>query len=106
MKDFDIEDALRIIQNCDENSIKDTRHFRFRNVQRNYDSDLIYQTLLFKPIVGILKQDYNKFKIYYEHEIKISEDIILIIAIEENNLINLITTFSTSKQQRLRKYGI
>lgn len=105
MKDYSIEEAFNLIKNCDKDNINDTRHFSFRNIQRSSDISLIYRTLLKKPIVGILKQDYDKFKVYYEHETKVSEDTILIIGLDED-IINLITTFSTSRQQRLRKYGM
>ena len=105
MKDYSIEEAFNLINNCDKYNITDTRHFSIRNIQRSIDMDLVYRILLNKPIVGILKQDFDKFKVYYEHESKVSEDLILIIGVEDGG-INLITTFSTSRQQRLRKYGM
>lgn len=81
MKDYSIEEAFNLINNCDKYGIRDTRHFSFRNFQRSTDIDLVYRTLLYKPIVGILKQGYDKFKLYYEHETKVSKDIILIIGV-------------------------
>lgn len=105
MKNYSVEEAFNLISNCTINNIKYTRHFSFRNIQRSEDIDLVYRTLLNKPIVGILKQDFDKFKVYYEHETRVSEDIILIIGVDDE-IINLITTFSTSRQQRLRKYGM
>ena len=81
MIDYNIEDAINIINSCDESFNPDTRHFNVRNVQRIENLDLIYKTFLYGPLMGIIKQDYNKFRLYFEHYRKSSKDISLVIAI-------------------------
>lgn len=81
MIDYSIEDAINIINSCDESFNPDTRHFNVRNVQRIENLDLIYKTFLYGPLMGIIKQDYNKFRLYFEHYRKSSKDISLVIAI-------------------------
>ena len=50
---------------------------------------------------GIQKQDFNKFKLSYEHKIRKSQDLYLIIVINDNKDINLITTYDGNKRRML-----
>ena len=70
MRDYTIEDAISIIKSCDESFMPDTKHLNIRNVQRMVNLGLIYETFLYNPLMGIIKQDHNKFRLYYEHNHK------------------------------------
>ena len=67
MRDYSIEEAIEIINSCDESFMPDTKHFYVRNIQRIGDFGLIFETFLHNPLMGIIKQDYNKFRLYFEH---------------------------------------
>lgn len=60
-ENYIIEEAIEIINNCDESFNPNTKHFDVRNVQRFGDFGLIFETFLYNPLMGIIKQDYNKF---------------------------------------------
>lgn len=102
MKDYTIEDAIKIIDNCDESFNPNTKHFDLRNLQRIGGSDLIFTTFLNNPLMGIIKQDYNKFRLYFEHMNKRSKDISLVISINENEDINFVTVMLTDRNKRVR----
>ena len=88
---------------CDESFVADTKHFDIRNVQRIGDLGLIFQTFLYNQLMGIIKQDYNKFRLYFEHSQKPTKDISLVIGINDNRTVNFITVRETQRNQRVRK---
>ena len=92
MKDYSIEEAIEIINSCDESFVADTKHFDIRNVQRIGDLGLIFQTFL-----------YNQFRLYFEHSQKPTKDISLVIGINDNRTVNFITVMETYRNQRVRK---
>ena len=103
MKDYSIEEAIEIINSCDESFVADTKHFDIRNVQRIGDLGLIFQTFLYNQLMGIIKQDYNKFRLYFEHSQKPTKDISLVIGINDNKDVKFVTVMETYRNQRVRK---
>ena len=82
MKDYSIDDVVRILEDLDISSIsedffRDTRQVIYSNNYRNKDNNLIYDSLLNKQYIGVLKSDYNAFKIFFEHPLKKSKDFVL-----------------------------
>ena len=63
MRDYSIEEAIEIINSCDESFVPDTKHFDVRNIQRIGDFGSIFETFLHNLLIGIIKQDYNNIKI-------------------------------------------
>lgn len=102
MMDYTIEQAIEIINDCDESFNPETRHFNVRNVQRIGDLGLIFETFLYNPLMGIIKQDYNKFRLYFEHNTKPTKDISLVIGINSNGVVNFITVMETDRNKRVR----
>ena len=49
MRDYSIEEAIEIINSCDQSFMPDTKHFDVRNIQRIGDFDLIFETFLHNP---------------------------------------------------------
>ena len=45
--------------------------------------------------MSIIKQDYNKFRLYFEHCYNPSKDISLIIGINDNRNVNFVTVMLT-----------
>jgi ABC-type uncharacterized transport system permease subunit len=67
------------------------------------DISKIRNMLLTQKPVGILKQDVNKFRLYYELDEKY--DLIIVISVWNTNPIeiNLVTTYPQEKKKRERK---
>ena len=53
MRDYSIEEAIEIINSCDESFMPDTIHFDVRNIQRIGDFGLIFETFLHNPLRGL-----------------------------------------------------
>lgn len=102
MMDYTIEEAIDIIKSCDESFTQDTNHFKTRNIQRIGDLALIFETFLNNPLMGIIKQDYNKFRLYFEHRTKPSKDISLVIGITNTRSIKFITVMLTERKKRVK----
>ncbi len=103
MRDYSIEEAIEIINSCDQSFMPDTKHFDVRNIQRIGDFDLIFETFLHNPLMGIIKQDYNKFRLYFENNQRPTKDISLVIGINDNREVKFVTVMETYRNQRVRK---
>ena len=77
-------------------------YFDLRNVQRIGDFGFIFETFLYNPLMGIIKQDYNKFRLYFEHNFKSSKDISLVIAINNDRTVNFVTVMLTDRNKRVK----
>lgn len=44
--DYTINEVWNLLENVEENQIKETRHFIYSNIKRNYDIGLIYDLIL------------------------------------------------------------
>lgn len=53
MKDYSIEEAIEIINSCDESFMPDTKHFDVRNIQRIGNFRLIFETFFHNPLMGL-----------------------------------------------------
>ena len=53
--------------------------------------------------MGIIKQDYNKFRLYFEHNQRPTKDISLVIGINDNREVKFVTVMETYRNQRVRK---
>ena len=102
MKDYSIEEAIEIIKSCDESYMQNTNHFIKRNIQRMNDEGLVFETFLNNPLIGIIKQDYDKFRLYFEHKSKSSKDISIVIIINDNTDVNFVTAMETDRNKRVR----
>ena len=102
MRDYSIEKAIEVINSCDESFTPDTKHFNIRNFQRIGDFGLVFDTFLHNSLMGIIKQDYNKFRLYFEHKKKPSKDISLVISINNNESVNFLAVMLTDRNKRVR----
>ena len=56
--------SIEIINSCGEFFVPDTKHFGVRNIQRIGDFDLIFETFLHNPPMGIIKQVSITLRLY------------------------------------------
>lgn len=63
---------------------------------------MIYDLLCSAELVGILKQNFNKFLVYYEHPTNESKDVCIVIGIDDFKGVSLITNFTKNKDLRVR----
>ena len=103
MRNYTVEEAINIISNCNYSDIQESYHYLRRNSERINDLDLIQKTILNNTLVGILKQDYNKFNVYYEHEYKPKYDLNIIILLTDEEKLKLITVIENLRSKRERK---
>jgi len=103
---MDIDNVLNCMINAKKDNFKETEHFKIK-LKRRRDKlpnhgELISTLEGTKP-VGILKQNEEKFKLYYELDERY--DIVIIISVKsvEPISINLITTFPEKRSKRERE---
>ncbi|MBR5502991.1 MAG: DUF4258 domain-containing protein [Methanobrevibacter sp.] len=101
MKDYKIKEVVDKVSESLGYEIRESRHFQIRNVQRFTDLGMVYEALINEELVGILKQDYNKFLLFYEHKTLNSHDLAVVIAMGDD-FINLITAFVNPKHRRVK----
>lgn len=107
--DFNIEQVLKILRdlktgNIGENTIRSSRHVLDNWFSRGTDQNLVYSSLIEKTPVGISKTGLNTFKLVYDESNRKSQDLYVIIAIEENREIKILTIYHFSKERRERHY--
>lgn len=89
--------ALNIIQNNIQQNIIESRHFKEKCNERNFDINSIKKLIQKNKILGILEQNNNLYKIWYFYEKNKDLNIILKII---NNRIKLITIFPSESKRR------
>lgn len=68
MKDYNIEDAQRILKTCNPNEINMVNHVLDKWFNKGYNFAYIFDCLLNKIPLAIIKTKENRFKIIYPHE--------------------------------------
>ncbi|ABR55537.1 conserved hypothetical protein [Methanococcus vannielii SB] len=79
---MEIEEFLEILKTLSENNYELTDHFVQRLKERNFKFDELYNILKTKKCKGIINQNFDTFKLYYEYDLK--KDIILVISYRFN----------------------
>lgn len=78
------------------------RHHALKRIkqQRKIEKEHIFDCLINKNLKGILDQDFNKFKLYYENPQNPKYDLVIVVVIENN--IKVITTYIQNVRKRVR----
>lgn len=63
---------------------------------------MVYDSLINKKPVLIGKSGYDTFKVLYEHPKRRSQDIYIILQLDDNENILIITTYTHSVERRIR----
>jgi len=108
--DYNIEQAINILGNLKkieitEEKLRETRHTNYRFGRRSlqFSRNAVYSSLINRTPVGISKSNYNTFKLIHEHPKRKSQDLYIIIAIDEHENVKLITVYSYNRKRRVRK---
>ncbi|MDR2967888.1 MAG: hypothetical protein LBU74_08085 [Methanobacteriaceae archaeon] len=107
--EYNIKEVIDILANLKkieitEEKIRETRHSNHRFGRRSlqFSRKTVYNSLIHKTPVGISKSNYNTFKIIHEHPRRKSQDIYIIIAVDEDENVKLITVYSHNRKRRVR----
>lgn len=102
MKNYSLTEALGIFCNVDSsNTIHLKFHFQDRNHKR-HSNPASWMKVFFKhKLLGIMKQEYNKFKLCYKHPNKNQKDLYLVVVLNEDGSISLLTTYEGNISRRI-----
>lgn len=104
---MDVDTVLEYLSKIDMSNLRVTHHFETRANERKNDihPDVngIYDVIFNEKPVGILKQNEDTFKLYYN--LSENHDLIIIISVKSPNpiIINLITCFLVDSKKRRRE---
>ena len=100
MKDYNIYEVIKILNNHDPNDLKIIPHLQERWLERDFRINYIVDCISNEIPLSISKTRMNRFKLVYPHETKITMDLYVIIEIDENSIITIITAYPNDKRRR------
>lgn len=101
MRDYSLKEALNIFCTVDESAIVNLKfHFQKNNHRRHSNPNYWLDVFFGHRLLGLLKQNENKFKLCYKHPRETQKDLYLIILINDDNSMDLITTYEASINRR------
>ncbi len=104
MKDYNIEDAQKILKSHNlKNKIKLKNHVLDNWFKRGYSLNYIFDCLTNKIPLSISKTRENRFKMIYPHETNSNDDLYIIIEINDDREVSVITAYSFNKRRRERE---
>lgn len=103
MKDYNIYEVIKILNNHDPNDLKIIPHLQERWLERDFRINHIVDCISNEIPLSISKTRMNRFKLVYPHETKITMDLYVIIEIDENSIITIITAYPNDKRRRERE---
>ncbi|MDO5841753.1 MAG: hypothetical protein Q4Q24_00595 [Methanobrevibacter ruminantium] len=103
MKDYNIYEVIKILNNHDPNDLKIIPHLQERWLERDFRINYIVDCISNEIPLSISKTRMNRFKLVYPHETKITMDLYVIIEIDENSIITIITAYPNDKRRRERE---
>ena len=102
MKDYSLREALNIFCNVDQSAIVHLKfHFQDKNHKRHVNPELWIKSFFNHDLWGLMKQEYNKFKLCYKHPIKKHKDLYLVVAINDDNSMSMLTTYEGNISRRV-----
>jgi hypothetical protein len=110
VRDYDIGQVWDILseldRSVDEAKIRESNHVRDSFDLRSgfLDRNIVYDSLIKNNPVLIGKSNYNTFKVIYEHPTKSSEDVYVIISLDDNGNILIVTVYTHSNDRRIRHH--
>ena len=72
-----------------------------KNHERHLNPELWIKSFLNRRLLGIMKQEYNKFKLCYKHPNKRQKDLYLIAVINEDESVSMLKTYEGNISRRI-----
>lgn len=105
MKDYNINEAINIINAQNPNTLQIVPHLQQRELERDFELNYLIECLLNQIPLSISKTTHNRFKLIYPHETKPTLDLYIIISINDNENITIISAYPKNKNRRQREHG-
>ena len=102
--DYDTDQARKIIKKCKD--VKISPHVLENWLERGIDFNYVEECLTTKVPLGNNKTMENRFKLIYPHKTKPSEDLYIIIEINDYQDVEVVTIYSFNKNRREKQYEI
>jgi hypothetical protein len=99
VKDYNIKQVINILEN--NPTIKLSKHSMDRWFKRDIDMSYLEKCLNTLPL-GIMKQNFNLFKLFYPHNSRKTLDICIVVDINDYCEIEIVTVFESNKSVRER----
>ena len=100
MRDYDIKQIINILESNPK--IKISKHSMDRWFERDIDMNYVEKCLNMLPL-GLMKQNFNLFKLLYPHQSKETFDIAIVIDVNDYCEIDILTVFESKISYRERK---
>lgn len=102
MRDYSLRQALNVFCNVNELSAVHLKfHFHEKNHERHLNPELWIKSFFNHSLLGIMKQEYNKFKLCYKHPTKKQKDLYLIVVINDDESVSMLTTYEGNIARRI-----
>jgi len=100
MRDYNIDEAREVLKSQNPSQLIILPHLEERWLERDFEIDYIVDCLFNKIPLSISKTYYNRFKLIYPHETKPTMDLYVIIEINDNGNLSVITAYPDEKRRR------
>lgn len=102
VRDYSLREALNIFCNVNHSATVHLKfHFQEKNQERHSNLESWIKTFFNHKLLGIMKQEYNKFKLCYKHPFKEQKDLYLIVVINEDISMSMLTTYGGNISRRI-----
>ena len=100
MRDYNIDKAREILKSQNPSNLKIIPHVEERWLERDFEINYTVNCLLNTIPLSISKTYYNRFKLIYPHETKLTMDLYVIIEIGDDENVTIITAYPEEKKRR------
>ena len=100
MRDYNIDKAREILKSQNPSNLKIIPHVEERWLERDFEINYTVNCLLNTIPLSISKTYYNRFKLIYPHETKLTMDLYVIIEISDDENVTVITVYPEEKKRR------
>jgi hypothetical protein len=100
-----LELEVGFLKDLTRNKIDLRHHSTNKMIDREIKNEWIYNCLLNKKLLGILKQRHDRFRLYYSHPEKpFKYDLIIVVDVLYSipKYINFVTTYEQEVERRMR----
>ena len=103
MRDYNINDLIKILKCHNPNEIYLSPHVLENCFERDYSLNYVHSCLLEKIPLSIRKTSENRFLLIYPHETIKFQDLYIVIEINDDEKITVVTVYCFDKRRRERE---